>query len=230
MKVFLSEYTKFEISENYVIPSSLHKLIHKIWQNHYEELYEYAPNQVESLEDSCLEILDFFSINKPFLSHYRYLVMSIILAESIRPTIDAYLTEDSRIQVVFQEINKFLADKKEPNFNLIEKLFPVTSEGSQALDEVLDVLKNSIKVLDIKQSKEALLNILDDCLEGYAIFPGSQGRRDLFNWWLLEVVPASWCLQFPNQLYTINGIKKTQNSQQVEAIAQMARGAIADLK
>ena len=119
MKVFLSEYTKFEISENYVIPSSLHKLIHKIWQNHYEELYEYAPNQVESLEDSCLEILDFFSINKPFLSHYRYLVMSIILAESIRPTIDAYLTEDSRIQVVFQEINKFLADKKEPNFNLI---------------------------------------------------------------------------------------------------------------
>ncbi|MGK7883822.1 MAG: hypothetical protein AB4057_04240 [Crocosphaera sp.] len=230
MTVFLSESTKFEISDNYVIPSSLHKLIHKIWQNHYEELYEYAPNQVESLEDSCLEILDFFSINQPFLSHYRYLVMSIILAESIRPTIDAYITEDLIIEVIFKEINKFLAYKKEPNFKLIEKLFPVNSEGYQALDESLNVLKNSLKVLDIKQSKEALLNILDDCLEGYAIFPGSQGRRDLFNWWLLEVVPASWCLQFPNKLYTIKGIQQTQNSQQVEAIAQMAGGAIADLK
>ena len=98
------------------------------------------------------------------------------------------------------------------------------------MDEALDVLKNSLKVLDIQQSKEALLNILDDCLEGYAIFPGSQGRRDLFNWWLLEVVPASWCLQFPNKIYTIKGIQQTQNSQQVEAITQMVREASSDLR
>ncbi len=230
MTVFLSESTKFEISENYVIPSSLHKLIHKIWQNHYEELYEYAPNQVESLEDSCLEILDFFTIKEPSSSYDRYLVMAIIFAEAIRPTIEAYLAEDSRMQAIFKEINQFLTDKKQPNLNLIDQLFPVTSEGYQALDEALNVLKNSIKVLDVQESKEALLNILDDCLEGYAIFPGSQGRRDLFNWWLLEVVPAAWCLQFPKKVYTIKGIQQTQNSQKVEAIAQMARGAIADLK
>jgi hypothetical protein len=54
--------------------------------------------------------------------------------------------------------------------------------------------------------EETLLEILDDCLEGYAIFPGSQGRRDLFNWWLLEVVPATWCLQFPESIYRINSI------------------------
>jgi hypothetical protein len=57
------------------------------------------------------------------------------------------------------------------------------------------------------EAKKALLEILDDCFEGYAIFPGSQGKRDLFNWWLLEVVPATWCLHYPKTLYTINGLQ-----------------------
>jgi hypothetical protein len=48
------------------------------------------------------------------------------------------------------------------------------------------------------------LDILDDCLEGYAIFPGSYGRRELFDWWLLEVVPASWYLFPPSSIYFIN--------------------------
>ena len=43
--------------------------------------------------------------------------MSIMLAESIRPTIDTYLTEDLRIEVIFKEINKFFTDQKEPNLN-----------------------------------------------------------------------------------------------------------------
>ncbi|MFW6358897.1 MAG: hypothetical protein ACOC0N_06755, partial [Chroococcales cyanobacterium] len=50
-----------------------------------------------------------------------------------------------------------------------------------------------------------LLEILEDCFEGYAIFPGSQGRRDLLNWWLLDVVPAIWSFKSPESLYTIHG-------------------------
>ena len=67
-------------------------------------------------------------------------------------------------------------------------------------EQIFKLLINWLK------DKEALLEILDDCLEGYAIFPGSQGRRDLFNWWLLEVIPAAWCLRFPESIYTIKGI------------------------
>ncbi|WP_049802503.1 hypothetical protein [Gloeothece verrucosa] len=65
-----------------------------------------------------------------------------------------------------------------------------------------------MRVIDPLQAKEAILEIIDDCLEGYAIFPGSQGRRELFNWWLLEVVPAAWCLKLPQHLYTIKGLSQ----------------------
>ena len=88
------------------------------------------------------------------------------------------------------------------------QLFPKQSEGTQAIDEALDVFRNGVRILDINQARTALLEMLDDCLEGYAVFPGSQGRRDLFNWWLLEVVPATWCLQLPKLVYTINGLKQ----------------------
>ncbi|MGL5034932.1 MAG: hypothetical protein ACRC6M_14145, partial [Microcystaceae cyanobacterium] len=59
-----------------------------------------------------------------------------------------------------------------------------------------------------KQLQPVLLEILSDCFEGYAIFPGSENRRDLFNWWLLDVVPAVWKLETPQMLYTINGLQK----------------------
>jgi hypothetical protein len=74
----------------------------------------------------------------------------------------------------------------------------------QVLSESLDVYNNAIKTLDYHQSIEALLEILDDCLEGYAIFPGSYGRRELLDWWLLEVVPASWYLLAPTSIYLVD--------------------------
>ncbi|KYC44101.1 hypothetical protein WA1_02885 [Scytonema hofmannii PCC 7110] len=54
-----------------------------------------------------------------------------------------------------------------------------------------------------EQAREALLEILDDCFEGYAIFPGSAGKRDLFNWWVVEVIPAAWSQQLPTFIYTM---------------------------
>jgi hypothetical protein len=68
-------------------------------------------------------------------------------------------------------------------------------------------LQNALRVLDYSQAKKSLIEILDNCLEGYAVFPGSYGKRDLFNWWLMEAVPATWCLQFPEFVYTIKGLQ-----------------------
>jgi hypothetical protein len=48
-------------------------------------------------------------------------------------------------------------------------------------------------------------------LEGYAIFPGSYGRRELFDWWLLDVVPASWYLLPPNSIYSIDKLENGKN-------------------
>ena len=87
-----------------------------------------------------------------------------------------------------------------------EHLFPHKCEGSQALDEALDVFLNLLEMMDTQVIEAALIEILDDCFDGYAIFPGSQHRRELFNWWLTDVIPATWNLMFPTQIYTINGL------------------------
>jgi hypothetical protein len=65
--------------------------------------------------------------------------------------------------------------------------------------------------LDYNQSLESLLDILENCLEGYAIFPGSHGRRELFDWWLLEVVPASWYLMPPSSIYSLDKLGTEKN-------------------
>jgi hypothetical protein len=70
------------------------------------------------------------------------------------------------------------------------------SVSSQAIDEAIDVFRNLQRVTVPDRAREALLEILDNCFEGYAIFPGSAGKRDLFNWWVVEVIPAAWSQQF----------------------------------
>jgi hypothetical protein len=125
---------------------------------------------------------------------------------AVKPTVKAYLPDDQKIEQVFNLVINWFKDREVPTEEKINQLFPQKSVGTQAIDEALDVFKNLLQVLNPVKAKESLLEILDDCLEGYAIFPGSQGRRDLFNWWLLEVVPAAWCLQFSASIYTIKGI------------------------
>ena len=93
------------------------------------------------------------------------------------------------------------------NTKMSKKLFPECSVGIQAVDEAFDVFKNLLEALQPSKSQSSLLEILDDCFQGYAIFPGSENRRDLFNWWLLDVVPAVWKLETPQMLYTIHGLQ-----------------------
>lgn len=69
----------------------------------------------------------------------------------------------------------------------------------QTLHETLDVFYNALlSIKDEEACRNSLLEILDDCFEGYAINPGSKVgvniQRELFNWWLDKVIPAAWYL------------------------------------
>jgi hypothetical protein len=199
------DYPNFQISSSFEIPESLRQILYKAWQNHYEELYEEEANGTVTLEAISSEVLDV--LNDDSLGHFRYVCMALILAIAVKPTIKAYLPDDKRTEQIFKLVIDWSNNKEVPEEEKITRLFPQKSSGTQVIDEALDVFKNLLKVLNRDRAKEALLEILDDCLEGYAIFPGSQGRRDLFNWWLLEVIPAAWCLQLPENFYTIEGVR-----------------------
>jgi hypothetical protein len=200
------DYPNFQISSSFEIPESLRQLLYKVWQNHYEELYEEEADGTITLEETLLEVLD--ALGDDSSCHSRYVCMALILALAVEPTVKAYyLPDDNKIEQIFQLVINWSRNRQVPTEEKINKLFPQKSVGNQAIDEAIDVFKNMLQILNLSKASEALLEILDDCLQGYAIFPGSQGRRDLFNWWLLEVIPAAWCLQLPENFYTIKGIQ-----------------------
>jgi hypothetical protein len=231
MTGLLSLHPEFKLSHSAQIPEQLRDLIYSVWQYRYQELYEDHANSPISLEQSCKNILDHL-ISYDSDSSYLYLMwMGLILGLSVKPTLTAYLPNDPRSKLILNlALSRFTSAKNQikyyenynfqeniilyPNIDQLNKqLFPKLSEGTQALDEALDVFQNLLKLIDPNQAKQAVLEILDDCFEGYAIFPGSQHRRDLFNWWLLDVVPATWCLKFPKKIYTIKGLKRFTSDQ-----------------
>lgn len=192
----------------------------------YGELYEEDADYTASLEDTLREILGLLQSNDPSLGHLRYVWMALILSLTVQPTLTYYQPDNPLPDYTINRMIVWLIETLEEILYSPEKLSRITKDENrneikaipndffsckttkpipslQILLEALDVYQNALKMIDYDQSLEALLEILDDCLEGYAIFPGSQGRRELFDWWLLDVVPASWYLQAPRSFYSV---------------------------
>lgn len=207
------------------LPDSLKGKLLKACQQHYEELYE--PEATAYLQDTIDDILTSFQNNNPKLTHIRYVWMALILAVVVEPTVKYYQPDNSVPKATINRVAiwliETLAELLDSKVNLdkvnreieaeaiVNHLLTKKDTNFQVLFEALNVYKSVVEALDANQSLEALLDILDNCLEGYAIFPGSHGRRELFDWWLLEVVPASWYLFSPSSIYSIN--KSADNKQ-----------------
>lgn len=207
------------------LPDSLKGKLIKAFQEHYAELYE--PEATAYLQDAIDDVFSSFQTNNPKLTHLRYVWMALILAVVVEPTVKYYQPDNAvpkatinRVAIWLIETLAELLDSK-VKFDkvsreieaeaIVNHLLTRKNTNYQVLFEALNVYKSVAQALDADQSLEALLDILDNCLEGYAIFPGSQGRRELFDWWLLEVVPASWYLCPPSSIYSVN--KSTYNKQ-----------------
>ena len=223
------------------IPDPLRTLINKIREEHYPELYEPEADGTACLDDALNDILDVFQNSGKTLCHLRYVWLALILALVVEPTVESYQPQNnftkSTLELlerwIFSQIDSDLSSKKLQSElqQEIDNLEAIVSEPIdpvknaeiatlQIISESRDVFKNAIRVLDREQAKDATLEILQDCLAGYAIFPGSAGRRDLFDWWLLEVVPASWYLLSPRALYVGEGVENPEEFQ-IERIKKL---------
>jgi|688.fasta_scaffold133962_3 hypothetical protein len=212
------------------IPQHLQVLFEKIRREHYGELYEQESDGKASLDDTLSEVLKSLRDRNETLTHLRYLWMTLILILVVEPTLKYYqpknllpkhiinLIANCVMNIIKNSINNTKNDISE--FSTEELLKAISKNRNfyvekeianfQILDEAIDVFDNAIRVLNYNQSVAAILNILDDCLEGYAIFPGSYGRRELFDWWLLDVVPASYKLRPPQSFYVVEGLENKE--------------------
>ncbi|MBD2323143.1 hypothetical protein H6G23_15735 [Desertifilum sp. FACHB-866] len=206
------------------LPNSLQQAIETAMSQHYEELYEEESDGSILLEEALIKVLNSFQSDNNLLTQLRYVWMALILVTLVEPTIKYYQPNNSipektinRLMIwLLMNITEFSKSRNQSNrysqtdvdyFSSIDKTnFSVDREipSLQILSEALDVYINATKLLEPDYSLQILLDILDNCLEGYAIIPGSEGRRKLFDWWLEDVVPSVWYLHSPTSVGLLN--------------------------
>jgi len=214
------------------LPASLQKAMITAWNQHYEELYESESDGTVLLEDALGKILNSFQSSNRTLMQLRYVWMALTLAVVVEPTIKYYQPDNPIPEDTINKLTKWLlktiAELFYPKEQLNQDFENVVTNISvdinhtfsdkkissfQVFSEALDVYISAVNALEPSHSLQALLDILDDCLEGYAIFPGSYGRRELFNWWLLDVVPSCWHLLPPTSVYSLNDLADDDSHQ-----------------
>ncbi len=211
MTFILHEVEKSPLILSAKIPDSLRLVIERIHGCSYAELYEEKNIQGISLENSLITVFDAIEKEKNSLDiSYCYFFMSIVMGIAVQPTIKSYLRRETITGNIFQYLFRdwiYSQHNYQPNLNVSFQDYQNYLGQYQALDEAVDVFDNIPQVLE-SVKREAILNILDDCFQGYAIFPGSQGRRELFDWWLLDVVPSVFCGRLPKNIHTLKGVGK----------------------
>ncbi|NEQ68452.1 MAG: hypothetical protein F6K21_23720 [Symploca sp. SIO2D2] len=212
------------------MPDSLQKSLVRAWEHHYEELYESEADGTVLLEEVLEEILHSFEGSNQTLNHIRYVWMALILACTVKPTVKYYQPNNPEpeeainrltdwllvnIREIFYDrsplIRASIGKVNNTSVNVCNLYSEKKISNFQGLSEALGVYTSAIKTLEANCAVAALLDILDDCLEGYAIFPGSYGRRELFNWWLWDVVPSTWYLFPPDSIYSLDKLNNEQN-------------------
>jgi hypothetical protein len=114
-----------------------------------------------------------------------------------RPCIEETAEEAQIVRVAYKQ---WLDDQGEPPDVPLPALFI----APEAVNEAYRVLQTAGTLFQ-RFAVPEINDILDATLEGAAIVPGSADRRQLFEWWLFEVVPSAWLLRFPNTIWTIKG-------------------------
>lgn len=221
------------------LPASLQKAMVTAWNQHYEELYESESDGTVLLEDALSRTLNSFQSSNQTLMQIRYVWMALTLAVVVEPTIKYYQPDnpipEETINKLTNWLLKTLAGLFYPQENFNREFDNVLNDTSvdinhlssdkkissfQVLSEALDVYISAVNALEPSHSLQALLDILDDCLEGYAIFPGSYGRRELFNWWLLDIVPSCWYLLPPTSVYSLNELANDDSHQTLSQLEE----------
>lgn len=191
------------------LPNGLQGVIERVREGRYPELYEDNPMSGLSLETALTQVLKRLGecSQNPRLS---YFCLAMILGLAVRPTVRCYLPDERFTPLFFQGLfYSFFEQGRVPD---LRGYYESVLGQYQALDEAILVLEEVLLVGDVVQAPGKLLDMSEICLEGYAIFPGSAERRELFDWWLLEAIPAA-CLQvFPSHIYTIKGLRGRRES------------------
>ncbi|MEG3892872.1 MULTISPECIES: hypothetical protein [unclassified Microcoleus] len=195
-------YRNFQLPSNSDIPEQLQETLHRVWERKYRDLYETGGKY--NVEEAFVEVMTAFGMPNDAISHQRYVYMAYGIALAAKPTIKHYFPEEDKADRVQKIVSCWLKDGCEIPETCADTLFPnINKIGKyQATDEAYNIFYGLLQTLNTKTAYNAILDILYDAITGDAISGFAVAKRDMFNWWLIEVVPAAYCLKLPSTLYS----------------------------
>lgn len=201
MKTFTGYYTELRLPHDFELPSNLVEKIHEVWGRKYRDLYEDGGKY--NVEEAFEEVLQTFGMPTNTIIHQRYVYMAMGVALAAQATLKHYFSNDSRPDIVVSKVNNWIETSAEVPDDFPDTLFPDINEGGmyQAADEAYNIFYGLLKTLNKESAPTALIDILYDAITGDAISPFTAAKRDLFNWWIIEVVPRAYHLKLPSNLY-----------------------------
>ncbi|PSB39731.1 hypothetical protein C7B69_01735 [filamentous cyanobacterium Phorm 46] len=202
IKFNIGHYTEFKLPKNLDIPEKLKETLQAVWDRQYRDLYERGGKS--DVEAAFVEVLTAFGMPNDAISHQRYVYMAYAMALASQPTIKHYFPEERKVEIVQAIVSCWLKDGCEIPETWADTLFSNINEIGryQASDEAYSILYGLVKTLNPKTAYKAILHILYDAITGDAISGFAAAQRDMFNWWLIEVIPAAYCLKLPSTLYS----------------------------
>lgn len=163
----------------------------------YPELYEAADaRDARDLDEAVSDVITALGDPRTDDRAWRRLgfVGRAVLVEVV-PTIAAHWPPGlAAASAVRAALDTWLSSASAP---VVVESLPKAPLAPQALGEAMSVVENAARLMDRAQAQTALSEILDSIFQGYALFPGSEDRRALFDWWLEDVVPAAATLRVP---------------------------------
>ena len=181
----------------------LFHLLMDMWNTEYSDLYdeEYFDSNEESkgdLEDDLEVIFDAFSDKVGG----RYFEMLMIVGRVLCLASFPYLKATLSVRQLewFESVLLCL----ESGTNIDEGGVPSIDELPGSSSEAAMVFFQMLNLINKRNVKNAVLDMLDGCVAGTAICPGIRDKRAIFNWLITDVFPCAYCRMEPSYIYTIN--------------------------
>lgn len=197
-------YPEFKLPEHLPIPKKLKNKLKVSWNYDY---YDFRDSKGIDVMDECEEILlSFGSSGLPgSVEHKRYVYMALAFAHAGIPIIARLRPNDTRAERCLKIVNEWLVGNNIKTKDWANTLFPEVASRTCGtfLDEVFDNFYSLLKIINSDCPPNEMLDILYDAFTGEWSGGSLEGNRDMFNWWLVEVIPAAYNLQLPPSIRSV---------------------------
>lgn len=197
MKYLNPFYPKLKIQQLFYLPIPLVHAMHKAFNRRYADFY--LDNGTDDAEEAIDQVLQAFSQPFGLKAHQRLIYMGTIMALATRSTFEYYKINDNRVDMVLNKAIKWLDTNDPVSDGLAKQIFfdRETVRENESLNDAYYLYFHLLNSLTSDSAYDSTMEILYVSLLGDAISAQPEERRNLFNWWLSEVVPLAYLLQLP---------------------------------